>query len=57
MISTLRTATSSQFLTGKKGLIILFEDGSKISKPQQAVKVKVGKGKYFDYKLTLRLSN
>ncbi len=49
-------ANGSQFSINKKGLIILFNDGNKISKPNEAITVKMGKGKYFDYKATIKLN-
>jgi|GEM_PF-1646090 len=49
-------ANSSQFSTSKKGLIILFDDGTKISKPNESIRVKMGKGKYFDYKATIKIT-
>ncbi|WP_010523154.1 hypothetical protein [Aquimarina agarivorans] len=50
-------ANSSQFSTSEKGLIILFDDGTKISKPNESIRVKMGKGKYFDYKATIKLND
>lgn len=44
------TAKSSSFNTGKYGVSILFKDETRIDRKSEEIKVKMGKGKYFDYK-------
>jgi len=50
------TYKGSTFNVGEKGLTILFENGSKIEKPQQKIDVKMGKGKGFDYSAFIPLN-
>lgn len=41
---------------GKKGLYILFEDGTKISKPNAEIHIEVGSGDYYTYSAFIMLA-